>query len=792
MAKSSGSHEEVYTVTYEFKNHKDKDVSGYRGFLPTKIKKNISFIELGNQVVNILNNKGVDIEDLKIYHQNSQIVIEIYFNTDSRIYNVELSPDLQTLYDQFNKQKNGLDILKSKTPMGHNRQEAIIQLMKMFLKKSRGRDEDDKIVVTRKTHTLLLSNYHNDVPKKTIQNLKFFFISQNKGSTKYSTLIPQGLELSKLKQSLNIDEDNLFYSILNIFMDFPFTTIIERDGQKLQEYIHSQGYNEGELLDIKYMVTNQGYDAYVFIYMGQKLNLYNITFSFENMESMALMEQLSQLKKKLNQDEDMMDNDYIPEYLDTLLKQKIKQPFEIKKTINEISHPKKGYNVNFHVKVALENFFIENIYFINNKDANLYKAIKSKIGYHFSEKILKKDQSLLADKLEEKVEYNVEKGSLKNGKIIIFSIGEPFDINNILSKFKPSFGLNFSGINISKKFEHKLYWGPLFFPISWSFQFHKKDKENYNIDGRWEMNINKTIFHYLKKREKNLSQFNLVAGFTYVIKKPNQWANINKKFLGFSFGSNNHQKYKKKFYYKNTLDILYYFSENKNTLLSKNNFFINGFNYCYRLSLGKENLIKLDDSGDVNLILQDKINSNWYGFGVANPLLNCNINYATGFLTDGFFQNTFQWLWMKSHPSHSKYEEKDLNIITKKYTDSDTDKFVLGFTNFLVVGNNLYKINVFIGYKLMIMVGYFVHSAFLFDEKNSMDYKHYTGINISFKISFGVLNLYFPVFCKEKNDIFTATKLVDFSLESANGSIKNQKNKFIYKSSMPLDKNFLE
>ena len=90
------------------------------------------------------------------------------------------------------------------------------------------------------------------------------------------------------------------------------------------------------------------------------------------------------------------------------------------------------------------------------------------------------------------------------------------------------------------------------------------------------------------------------------------------------------------------------------------------------------------------------------------------------------------------------------------------------------------------------MVGYFVHSALLFQENNTVDYKCYTGINISFKVSFGILNLYFPIFCREKNNLFTQTKFLDFSLESSNSTIKNKENKFIYKSSMPLDKNFLE
>ena len=178
IGKSNNHQEEVYFIKYEFKNNKDNDVSGYQGFLPSKIKKNISFIELGNQIINILNNKGVDIEDLKIYHYHNQILVEIYFNPHTnKIYTIELSEELTTLYDQFNEQKsNKLDILRNTTPMSTIRQEAIIQLMKMFLKKSRGRDQDDKIIVTKKKNSLILSNYHYDVPKKTIQNLKFFFI----------------------------------------------------------------------------------------------------------------------------------------------------------------------------------------------------------------------------------------------------------------------------------------------------------------------------------------------------------------------------------------------------------------------------------------------------------------------------------------------------------------------------------------------------------------------------------------------------------------------------------------
>jgi hypothetical protein len=771
-------------IKYTFKNTLGYDTSGYTGFLPSHKEANVSFVELGNQVIYILNTKGVDIVDLKIYDQGKNILIEIYFNQDtSKIHKIQLSPELKTLYDSFHQQKPGINILTTATPMGHIRQKAIAKMMENFLQKSRGRSQDDKITVKTNKDTLKIENYHENVPKKTITNLKFFFVTHNNGKVKYSTKVPPSLEINKLKQTLSIDEDNFAFRLIGLFMDLPIVTIMERDGEKLQDYIKSQGYNESELLDIKYIEKDHGYHCYIYIYLGKQLKIENITFSWENMDNLEVIKSLKKTTKKLKNDDDLLDIDYIPDYLDVLLKKKISQPFEIKKTINEITSPTNGYNVNFHIKVSLDTSFIENIYFINNKNVNLYKDIKSKIGGGFSEKTLKKDNELLMERLEEKVQYSVDQGISENGKIIVFTIGEPFDVNNLLSKFKPSFGINFDGINVNKTFEKNIYWNQWLLPFKMNINFNKKNKKNYVLDFKGEFNINRTLFYRLKKREKNSSQLNLIGGGTYVFKRPMALKNINKKFIGVNIGNNNHSKTKALYNYKNNLDFLYYFNDEKNNKTIKN-FFVNGFNYQWKIQWDKSQWLFLDDQLSTVFILQDKINWTW-----DKPFINSHVNYALE-IKDYFVQNSFQFLWTRN--TEVPYEEKDLNIIGKKFNDNDNDQFQLGFVNFIVVGNNLYKIDIFLGYKLIIMVGLFTHTNCLMDKNYQWDYKLYSGLAISFKISLGVLNIYIPLFCAEKNGIFTEKKLIDFSLESSNSSIKNKKQKFMYQAAMPLEKNSLE
>jgi hypothetical protein len=800
--------EDFYQIRYQFHNGDSFDFSGYKSFLPTKLHKNNSIIELTNSIIQLLRSKGVEIEDLKALVKDNDLVIQIYFsNKKDFIRSITLDKDLEELYNQFQEQQeNKKNHLYSKTFIPKVNQDAIKELMNLFLQKYTGKKDGGIILDIKQNNRLLITNYHKDLYpiSKKINEVKFFFVRNNNGVVEYTHKIPKGINLSKLKQSLNIDDDNFFYSVFNLFIKFPLINVIERDNQKLQEYLKNEGYNTADLLDIKYIEYDNHHIAYIYIFVGEKLSVKNVSFSFENNHNQLLLQELQKIYPILMEDKDILKETYTPDVLELLVKKNVHFPFEIIKTINEISYPQKGYNVNFHIKIALNNFFIENIFFIGTKNKNLYKKINSKIGYNFSQKILDEDGENLKVLLKDKVEWNVENGSADNLKIIIVNIGEPFDFNKIFEKIKPSFGFGLDGLTVQKAFQTDIKIDKLKVPFIFNAHFHKRQLF-YVIDGKIEMDIKSIILDMLNKKDSGSSYLNIITGSSFLWRSKE----LLRKFIGFNIGNNNYKFYNEdrpnhKYYYKIDLDILRYSSDkNKNKNKNKEkekeremNLIHDGWNFQNRIALGKEGLIFLKDNIEINFIINDKINLKKFKQFFDQPFANISINYGTLFFNKLFFQTVFNGLM--SHHGNDPYLESDLGIIGKKFDDIKALKnepkynFHKGLHNLSFLLWRIKKIDSFIGQSIEIFLGLYNHWVFYINNetKNNKVYLWYSGIVLSIRMSFFTFNLYIPlnIISKDSNK---RLRWFDFSFESANNQIKNKNNNLIYRNKMPLDKNML-
>jgi hypothetical protein len=790
---------EVYTLKYKIINE-DIDFSGYKGFLPKTINK-LSFVEIGNIITNIFNEKGIEIDNLEIIDNGkNQLSIIITFNTKEIVNEIKLDDQLQELFDQFQKQnqeKNPLkaNLLKNIIGISHYRWKGIIEIIKLFNEKT---GNLNNIILTKKNKNILyINSYHKDIPVKTINNLKFFFVHFNKNSIEYTTKIPDYLELNKLKNSLVIEENNFLYSFISFFIKFPPIQINQRDGENLKKYIKSQGYNNGQLLDIKYIENNNGYSAYVYILIGEKLNIYNVTFSIDNINNYDYNNLLKELSNEnFQNDLDLLEVNYIPNKIYQIVKKYVKIPCEIIKTINEISIPKESYNINFNIKTTADDYFIENIYFINNSDNKCFDIINSKIGYNFNLKNIEKDKKILNEYYDEKIEANVHDGSVKNGKIIIFNIGEAFDLSKILEKLKPNFFINFEGFNLKKNIQFNIPINELLLPLNGYIHFHKEKIINrYVLDSKFQINLNKLLFNYLKKKDKENAYFNLIAGSTYIFNNIKDFFNnFNKKYLGINIGNNNFKKWKlfNKIYYKNNLDILYFFQKiEKDT--DDYSLLKNGWNYKYKFLLGKENFFNLNDNIEIDFNIQDSINKKLL---FNNAYFNININHAIKCFDKIFIQNNLEFLLTKND-NQQLYSIKEIYIIGKKeknYTYNYNYDFYIGCLWFFTLAKKIKDIDIFIGQKIEILIGLYLNYFFCRKKDKEYNWKRYGGFICTFKTSLGCLNIYIPlsILGGETEKYLYDIKLFDFSLESNNNSIKDKKELFIYKPKITLNDKIIQ
>ena len=824
------------SIKYEIFYGNNFDFSGYRSFLPTKLYNNQSEIELANSILELLRSKGIEVDDLKILKKDKEVIIQIYFSKKKNfINNIVLEKEIEDLYNQFQEQKeNKTNNLYSRTLIPKANQEAIKELINFLIPKYTGRKDGFIISEKKFNNTLFIKNYHKDIynlPKK-IQDIKFFFVRNIDEKITYSHKIPKGINLSKLKQTLKIDSINLLYNLLNLFFPFPISNIMERDAQELQKYLKDEGYNMGDLLDIKYIEYDNSYIAYIYIFLGEKLNVKNVSFSFENNNNQQLLKELQKIQKSLSKEKHILKNNYIPDYLESIVKKHIKYPFTIVKTINEISYPTKGYNVNFHIKIALDNFYIENIYFKGVKENNLYKKINSKIGYNFSQKTLDEDVDYLREFLNDKVEVTIENGTNDNLKIIVFNIGEPFDFNKIFQKLMPKFNWNFhEGFNIGKDFDFLLKLGKSKLPLLISFAIAKKNLL-YSLDSKININLKNFILDLLNKKYDTGSYFGFITGTSLFFK---DWS-LGRHFVGFNLGSHNFNKYNEdrvnnKFYYKIDLDIKYGYDKNKENPLSNDksdkkhkkdnesddNFYDNdfthqGFSFQQKFFIGKESLFFLKDNGEIGFIINDKISFDKKI--ICQPYINMNANYAVIFMKKLFIQLNFTGLW--SDTKNIPYNENNLNIIGKKSFSLEELKKDRGakfhhgwhFLSFFLWKIN--KLNLFIGQSIEIFLGIYWHffnynKSILQKDNNGNTYythnnyywiyrdiKYYGGLMLNIKVGTFNINFYLPLSWMISDIQTDKIRFLDFSMEITPMEVKNKYNILIYKNRMPLDKNMLQ
>jgi hypothetical protein len=800
------------TLIYSFNKIKGLDNSGFKGFLPKYVNSSITMEELGKIIMDLLSKKGIDVLSLEIkqsLEMEDVLLLEIIIGNEASEFfsNVLWDSTLKVFQDKIEETKKQDSLFKFITKniiYSKEKKEAVILLSDILLKQ--GGIDYINVQGKAKNGQLKFFNYHGDLQIPKIKNINVFFVKYKNGQVIYSNKVPDGLDIEKIKELLMMQEEEGINLLLSMVLDLPFSKVFTRNPKPLEHYILGKGYNNAQLLEMKFIAQGQYLSGFIYILVGDKLSLKNITFSIEGGGYSKLLGKLSAKERKFRENKKILQEHYIPPEIVAICRKEIKIPHEIRKNIKEVmvdhGHQRKlFYTINFEIVTGKPTKYLENIMFVNNLQLkNPLLFCKSQIGENISEKQLNKDKEKLSEITGEKVTVDLVRGSIPGHKVVIIKMADDFEFQKVLTQMIPSFSLNPWAINFSKTIKFSALLSNVVFPIELNWEIKKKhsnylqslvaNKINqssgfYSLDGKLKVELLNPILELISKKPMNDIFMSFSTGLCILpfqaLQRPFYWFNQQKAVgndpiiqsftADWLLGSLYRQQSFLISHYFNLYYTYNFLAKSVILLLlmgkkmPKNS----GLQYIYNINFSKEEVFNSRDYLSVELALRDRIKINIF----TNPSLETNISYKSQIAHYFFFDQKIKIVKEFSPLLGDKDQEKGINI----------EKFkVIGIKNYFLqevqyssafsaigeIYGKIYKFNIFIGKEVQCFLGVFFNILIGENIENSNFEKRITtGILLSFNTEFGMLKLHFSHMLMGKT-YFDQLQKLDFDIRGGN------------------------
>lgn len=649
------------------------------GSLPKIRNKKISNEELMLIIQQIITNLGMGYDDIHIEEESNgeKITCTIKIskiNDDEKKFFFLKTMKIPEILSMMNEKETKNKILLHNTFFNKTTISAMILLSNTLLQQTG--QIMAKPQFKHKNNVGIIQDINHTLPKPSIFEVNVVFCKYNKKNELFFfRKAPSGLSISKIKESLMMWENNPIFLALSLFNDSMFlNSITPKESTYLKNYLISCGYFNGELVDIKYIISPENMtSATVYVYVGEKYRLVNLhvdTSALSKREQNILNRKFFSVINTLKKDKNILVNNYIPPELYNICDPVLPYAYNIRKAVRIGERGKNSCYVYFFIERDEAVRYVVDVHFTNNQIIkNPYRRCLTKPGDFLSLYKINHDVQMLSSLLQQQVQVEIQRTkNNKNDFIVYFQMPQKTEAN-FITKFLPQVSFEGGGLKFQKNLDLPIDFRNILYTFSFHFGIDNKSfllEESYRLV---KLGIACDLTDFFNQMIANLpipdikivlqSEFAIIP-FLFLTKNIDKYSTIDKINTSFSLQYNFNGLIQ-------SLSLNTIFSSNKNDLVN-NNFIFHlkntqegDLNFSINVQYGlAKSFFELFTLHDI-LKLQLTINNIFYP-KLLNPIVTFKSEYLTKIFKFLILENDFHIGVNPSSIFFYKYSDEKMDI----------------------------------------------------------------------------------------------------------------------------------